>query len=157
MKIFEEKVNELFQNMGDFKNMVLSTSANEHVSSRMMSVIMKDQRFLFQTDMTFRKYNQIQANPNVALCFENIQIEGICEDIGRANENETFCEQYKLYFMGSYEKYSNMERERLMEVRPTFIQKWIYENGQPYVITFDFFAKDYQKKRYDLLESDVKE
>ena len=82
--------------------MVLSTSENDIVSSRMMSVILMDGTFYFQTDCTFRKYRQISSNRNVALCIDNIQIEGICEELGHRPDNEDFCRQF---VVGRYTTY----------------------------------------------------
>lgn len=63
--------------------MVLSTSYQDKVTSRMMSVIIFDGEFYFQTDKNFRKYNQIKNNPNVLLCCDNISVEGICTELGK--------------------------------------------------------------------------
>lgn len=38
----------------------------------MMSVVLINGVFYFQPDKTFRKYEQIKDNPNVALCIDNI-------------------------------------------------------------------------------------
>ena len=74
---FDEKYNNFFDEFGKGKAMVLSSSENNIVSSRMMSVVQANGLFYFQTDKTFRKYSQLIANPQVALCINNIQIEGI--------------------------------------------------------------------------------
>lgn len=80
------------------KTMVLSTSENDIVSSRMMSVVQIDGIFYFQTDVTFRKYHQILTNNNVALCIDNIQIEGICKELGHPLDNLSFCKCFKKCF-----------------------------------------------------------
>ena len=41
------------------KTMVLSSSENDKVTSRMMSVVCVDGLLYFQTDKTFRKYHQL--------------------------------------------------------------------------------------------------
>ena len=90
-KVFFEKLHELFLEFGLGKKMVLSTCVNHQVSSRMMSLVLLDGKFYFQTDLNLRKYQQLKSNPNVALCIDNLQIEGICEEIGHPLDNTAFC------------------------------------------------------------------
>ena len=146
--IFEQNIKVLFNQLDDHGKMVLSTSLNDQVTSRMMSVIIQNRQFYFQTDITFRKCEQLQYNSNVALCTDNIQIEGICEQIGKPIDYDFFCRLFRQYFSGSYDRYTNLENERLFLVKPCFIQKWIYENGEPFIETFDFKTSKYTKKAY---------
>ena len=67
MEQFKEKLEKLFMDIGSSRKMVLSTSYQDKVTSRMMSIIVLDGCFYFQTDRTFRKYEQMKKNPNVAL------------------------------------------------------------------------------------------
>lgn len=147
---FEKRVNDFFRDFGTHDTMVLSTSSNGKVSSRMMSIILLDGRFLFQTDRNFRKYSQIKSNPHVALCANNIQIEGVCKEIGKPADNAEFCKLYKEFYPNAYELYSNLESEALFVIEPVFIQKWIYENGNPYMETWDFISKKYEKRLYEI-------
>ncbi len=75
MENFNCKVKEFFDGFGTGKKMVLSTSHNDIVTSRMMSIVLIEGVFYFQTDITFRKYEQIKNNPKVSLCIDNMQIE----------------------------------------------------------------------------------
>lgn len=148
MGLFEQEKNQLFEKLQDHGNMVLSTSLHDRITSRMMSVIVKDQAFYFQTDRTFRKYGQLMRNPNAALCMDNIQIEGICEQIGAPKEQKLFCELFRKYFPSSYERYTNLEDERLFILRPVYIQRWIYEEGKPVTEIFDYEQERYVKEAY---------
>lgn len=150
MDEFEVKCQALFNQIGNHKTMVLSTSLNDRVTSRMMSTIIIGDKFYFQTDVTFRKYKQIQGNPSVALCADNIQIEGICREIGYPQDNAEFCELYSKHFSVSYELYSRLKNERLFAVSPIYIQRWIYEDDRPFVEIFDFLNRVYKKKAYIL-------
>lgn len=148
MNKFEDKYASFLSEFGKGKKMVLSTSENNFVSSRMMSVVLIDGIFYFQTDYSFRKYRQLKANKNVALCIDNIQIEGICEELGHPLENELFCSCFKECFKGSYDAYTSMENERLFAARPIFIERWIYKDSVPYIETFDILSKAYSISRY---------
>ncbi|MDR1540522.1 MAG: pyridoxamine 5'-phosphate oxidase family protein [Clostridiales bacterium] len=145
---FQEQVMLLFRDFGASQKMVLSTSLNDKVTSRTMSVVIKDNEFYFQTDIMFRKYNQIQNNHNVSLCIDNVQIEGACIEIGSPKDNSAFCELFKREFPGSFERYTQLKNERLFEVKPRYIQKWMYENGEAFVEKYDFEKKSYNTEQY---------
>ena len=147
---FGEKEKELFDSLGESRQMVLSTSLEDHVTSRMMSMIIHEGAFYFQTDRNFRKYAQLIGNPQVALCADNIQIEGICTEIGTPAEHPVFSELYRKHFSGSYRRYSGLENERLFLVEPVYIQKWIYENSKPFVESYDFKTFRYEKEAYEV-------
>ena len=143
MHTFSEKYKAFLSDFGKARKMVLSTSENDIVSSRMMSVIQMNGTFYFQTDCTFRKYRQLSGNRNVALCIDNIQIEGISEELGHPLDNADFCRQFEECFKGSFDAYTSLKNERLFAVKPVFIERWIYENGIPFIETFDVLKQDY--------------
>lgn len=150
MNEYIERLNEFYSAFGNHKAMVLSTSQNGMVSSRMVSVVLLDGAFYFQTDKKLKKYNQIKENQNVALCIDNISIQGICCEAGLPINNERFCRLYKEYYPNAYEMYSGLEDEVLFFVMPAFIQKWIYEEGKPYTESWDFTVQRYEKKQYNI-------
>lgn len=149
MNSFELKKEEIFSNFGYSKNMVLSTSYQDKVTSRMMSVIIFDGEFYFQTDKNFRKYNQIKNNPIVSLCCDNISVEGICTELGKPLDNNRFIKLYEKYYNYSYQQYSSLQNERLFKVTPLYIQIWIYENAKPYIEILDFKSNEYRKTLYE--------
>ena len=148
MKTFFNGSEEFLSDFGKGRKMVLSTSEDNIVSSRMMSVVLIDGIFYFQTDMTFKKYRQLSNNRNVALCIDNIQIEGICEEIGHPLNNAPFCNRFQECFKGSYDAYSSLKNERLFAVKPTYIERWIYKEGVPYIEIFDIEAESYKMSKY---------
>lgn len=148
MKTFFNGYEEFLSDFGKGRKMVLSTSEDNIVSSRMMSVVLIDGIFYFQTDMTFKKYRQLSNNRNVALCIDNIQIEGICEEIGHPLNNAPFCDRFQECFKGSYDAYTSLKNERLFAVKPTYIERWIYKEGVPYIEVFDIKAQSYKMSKY---------
>ena len=148
MEQFKEKLEKLFMDIGSSRKMVLSTSYQDKVTSRMMNIIVLDGCFYFQTDRTFRKYEQMKKNSNVALCIDNFQIEGVCRELGHPSENPDFCEEYEKSFKNSYDRYTSHAQERLFVVKPCYIQKWIYEDGEPFVEIFDLGEGSYSKTVY---------
>ena len=149
MNDFYGKSRSFFSDFGKGRKMVLSTSTDGKVSSRMMSVVRIEDKFYFQTDIELRKYDQIKNNKNVALCMDNIQIEGECEEIGHPLENDKFCEIFKECFKGSFDAYTSLKNERLFEVSPVFIERWVYEEGVPYIEKFDFIGSIYNFEKYN--------
>ncbi len=146
--MFHEKYQAFLSEFGKGRKMVLSTSLNDRVSSRTMSVVLIKGLFYFQTDVTFSKYQQLKSNPNVALCIDNIQIEGVCMEIGHPMDNDAFCEHFQQCFKGSYDAYTALENERLFAVKPTYIERWVYQDGVPYIESFDVEAQTYEINRY---------
>ena len=55
---FHEQAAALFEQLGDHRKMVLSTSADGRVTSRMMSILILSRAFYFQTDQSMRKFRQ---------------------------------------------------------------------------------------------------
>lgn len=148
MDIFTEKYKTFLSEFGKARKAVLSTSDNNIVSSRMMSVVSIDGEFYFQTDVSFRKYRQIISNPHAALCSDNIQIEGVCGELGCPSDNAAFCMLFRECFRGSYDAYTELKNERLFIFRPTYAQRWIYKQNIPYVETFDVTARTYRIGKY---------
>lgn len=148
MELFSEKLQSFLDDFGKGRKMVLSTSENDRVSSRMMSVVMINGFFCFQTDRELRKYGQLMANSNAALCIDNIQIEGICEELGHPLENGDFCKAFRECFRGSYDAYTFLENERLFALRPIYIERWLYIENTPCIETFDIQEQRYRCERY---------
>ncbi|MBQ8175494.1 MAG: pyridoxamine 5'-phosphate oxidase family protein [Oscillospiraceae bacterium] len=148
MTTFQDNYTAFLSDFGKGRKMVLSTAENNRVSSRMMSVVQIDGVFYFQTDLTLNKYRQILSNPNVALCIDNIQIEGTCEEIGHPLQNKAFCNVFQECFKGSYDAYTALKNERLFAVKPTFIERWVYKDSIPYIETFDAVAHEYKLTKY---------
>jgi len=148
MSFFSEKYSDLMDQFGTSKKMVLSTAEKNIVSSRMMSVIQINGKLYFQTDKTFRKYRQIAQNPSVALCIDNIQIEGRCREIGRPLENNEFLQKFQRCFPDSYKRYSILENEVLFEVTPTYIERWVYIDSVPFIEIYDISNEEYRLDEY---------
>lgn len=95
-----------------------------------------------------RKCAQLRKNPNAALCIDEVQIEGRCEEIGTPQENPAFCALYRECFPDSFARYTHLKDERVFCLTPTYIQRWIYEEGQPVIESFDFVQRTYERRKY---------
>ena len=152
--MFSGKSTELFTMLGEAKIMCLATSDKNRVSARSMSVIIYDKKLYFQTDKRFLKYSQLTENPRAALCWSNVQLEGVCEELGHfsASSNEFFAERFKKHYKGSYEAYSHLKSEVVFELSPTLVTVWDYDEGRPFREFYDFSAQTYAKEYYDCTE-----
>jgi general stress protein 26 len=65
---------------------VLATSKGKNVLARQMMVLSDGEKVKCFTGKNTRKYKQIQANDNVALSINNLQIEGIATLTGHPSE-----------------------------------------------------------------------
>ena len=148
--VFQERYQRFWEELGSGKVMVLSTSLNGIVSSRSMSIVILKEKLFFQTDCTFRKYRQLMENPHAALCAGNIQMEGICREVGTPQENEEFIQAFQTHFPNSFQRYSMLKKERLFLFEPKFIQRWLYDNGIPYVEQFDIYSRRYSLTLYSV-------
>lgn len=149
MNEFLNKYNDFLSVFNKGKTMVLSSCEDNKVSSRMMSIVYIDGLFYFQTDMKFRKYRELINNPQVALCIDNIQIEGVCKEIGHPMANTQFCSEYGKNFNTSFNLYSSLKNERLFAVYPTFIERWLYIDGVPFIEIFNVEHQVYKLTKYE--------
>ncbi len=148
--VFAQKAEALFRGLGEHRIMVLATAEGGLVTARSMSCIIFDQKFYFQTDITMTKAKQMAANPNVALCHSNYQIEGGCRETGHPLDeaNRRFLALYRKHYEGSYRKYSLLENERVYEISPVRIAVWDYEDGTPFQDFYDFTGRTYRREYY---------
>jgi uncharacterized pyridoxamine 5'-phosphate oxidase family protein len=147
---FQKESEKFFKSLGASKLMVLATSENDRVTARMMSCVIIDRNIYFQTDKKFDKYAQIIANPNIALCIDNIQIEGTASFLGHplSDENKFFAEVYKRHHKGSFDRYSSLPDNVLVKVVPSKITLWKYNLNQAYRLFFDMVNEKVEKEIY---------
>ena len=122
---FEKEKKELFDKIGKTYNMVLSASYNDSVSSRMVSVISYNEK-LYITSMKNEKLEQIEKNPNIALCADTIQIKGSGKILGTASDmkNEEIMAEYKNILPVSFERFASNPEAVLIEFTLTQCKWW---------------------------------
>jgi uncharacterized pyridoxamine 5'-phosphate oxidase family protein len=146
---YEIEKERLFDLIGENRIVAFATSSNDYTTVRTMSIILYSNKIYFQTGIDLLKYKQISENKNVALCFENIQIEGIANIIGKPIEYKNIMDLYKKHYRNSYETYSELEKEVLIEIIPKKITEWNYDNrGKPYRIFIEFDNKRTYREMY---------
>ena len=149
---FETAVERMFEILGNSKIMALASSVNDYVMVRNVSCLFYDEKIYFKTDMNFRKTKQIMENPQVAMCFNGIQVEGIAKNKGLVVDEpgRRFEEVYKKYLWESYNKYSHTDTEILIEISPKYVEIWdTSEDGYAFQLFLDFDKKSVEVKQYD--------
>lgn len=149
---FDQAVEIMFEKLGDWKIMALASSVNDYVMVRNVSCLFYDQKVYFKTDKEFRKTKQLFENPQVALCWSGVQIEGVAENKGLVVDepDRRFEKLYKKFLWGSYNKYSHEDTEIIIEVTPKFVEIWdTSEDNYAYQIFIDFAKKEVTVKQYD--------
>lgn len=149
---FEQAVDIMFEKLGAWKIMALASSVNDYVMVRNVSCLFYDNKVWFKTDKNFRKTQQLYQNPQVALCWSGVQIEGIAENKGLVvdESDRRFEKLYKEHLWGSYNKYSHEDTEIIVEVSPKFVEIWdTSEDNYAYQIFIDFDKKSIEVKQYD--------
>lgn len=149
---FEQAVELMFEKLGAWKIMALASSVNDYVMVRNVSCLFYDNKVWFKTDKNFRKTQQLYQNPQVALCWSGVQIEGIAENKGLVVDepDRRFEKLYKEYLWGSYNKYSHEDTEIIIEVTPKFVEVWdTSEDNYAFQIFIDFEKQSVEVKEYD--------
>ena len=149
---YEEAVKTMFVKLGNAQIMALASSLNDYVMVRNVSCLFYDEKIYFKTDKNFRKTKQLLENPNVALCWSGVQVEGVAQNKGLVVDEpgRKFEKGYKKYLWESYNKYSHTDTEILIEVTPKYVEVWdTSEDGYAYQLFIDFENKSVEVKPYD--------
>lgn len=150
---FEEAKQRMFAQLGNSKIMALATSKDDHVMVRNVSCVFYDDKIYFKTDKNFRKTQQLLENPKVAICWNGIQVEGIAVNKGLVVEEpgQRFETYYKQYLWGSYNAYSHIDTEILIEITPKFVELWDQdEQGKGFQTFLDFDKQSVEVCMYDV-------
>ncbi len=122
-------------------NLVLSTSSNDVVTSRMISVIVVDDALYFTSIKRDNnmKNDQIESNGNVALCDMSRQMTGTAHILGMLDDPEfsNILGKYKKVLPDSYAKFGNQDC-LLIKIDIKTFKDFTFEDGKPKVINLTF-------------------
>lgn len=149
---YEQAVNRMFEMLGNSQIMALASSLNDYVMVRNVSCLFYNEKIYFKTDKNFRKTKQLLENPNVAMCWSGVQVEGTAVNKGLVADEpgQVFAEGYKKYLWQSYNKYSHEDTEILIEVSPKYVEIWdTSDDGYAFQLFIDFESRQIEVKLYD--------
>lgn len=149
---FHAEMQKLFEELGDHAVGALATCFDSKPYVRSVSCVFQNEKIYFQSDRTMQKAIHINENPFVSVCFQHIQIQGICTELESPLHpgNGYFLQLFKEHFPRAAQRYSHLDNERVYQIIPTKIETWRYINGIPYQEMFDVDAKLYISKQYEI-------
>lgn len=140
---------------------ILATSDRGYVTARKVRLVADGLTVYCFTDRRSKKYQQMKANPNVAIAADNIQIEGVATLKGHPldEENAVFLKAYREMRPEAYERSSrrhfpNRPDGRVVEITPRRVMFWsltesdVARNVQASVQSEDAMRKDLAKENY---------
>ncbi len=130
---YAELEKEVMGLLGQTRFLVLATASGNRVTARTMSIVNEGLGIYFQTEACMDKCMQMAENPCVALCFENVQIEGIAQSKGCVCDegNQLLRDRYCEHHRRSFERYCHLDGQVFVEVRPTRVTLWKYLGSKP--------------------------
>jgi len=151
---YDDLKEEVIQFLGNNQILVLATSANNRVTGRSMACASKGLTVYCQTDRRFLKFKQIEQNPQVALCAQNVQIEGVAKIRKHPLDpsNKEFVEFYSKAIPRAFETYSHLKNFVVIEVEPTLITLWKTSEGKRCREFLRIQEKKAEREFYDMSE-----
>lgn len=149
---FEQAKKIMFDKLGDYKIMALASCVDNYPMVRNVSCIFYNEKIYFKTDKNFRKTQQLFKNDQVALCFNGVQVEGKAVNKGLVVDEpeRVFEKKYQEYLWQSYNAYSHVDTEILIEVEPKFVEIWDEdEDRNAFQLFIDFVDQSVEYKPYD--------
>lgn len=140
---YNELKEEVTKKMKSLKEVVVSTSYKDHVTSRTVYCFYENESLYFITSKAYTKFKQIQKNLNIAACYANMQLEGIAEIVGHPKEIKMKIEDEETKnYIESYSKYKNTV---LIKIKPLKITLYKSPGLYQYLDIVD--GKAYSKGR----------
>lgn len=147
---YKDTLQEFYRLLSDIHDMVLSTSAEDRVSSRVVSTACYEDTLYFMSWGHHLKCQQIARNPLVSLCQQNFQLEGravIKGDVLNDN-NRGIVELYKTKQPTYYKMFSQYAGMVIIEVKLHRISRFGFESAKFYLDCVDL--RDKTAQRLDL-------
>ena len=128
----------------------MATAAGNRVTCRTVFTVNVGLKLYLQTDTRLTKHRQLLTNPNVALCRDHVQIEGVAKDMGHplTPKNQYFCDLYKRQHPRFFDIYTAVPTQSVVEVTPTLITTWHHDEENGYrnflmIIARKAYREDY--------------
>ena len=131
---FDVVKEDVFHTLKNNLSIVLATSCNNRVTAREVYFASNGFTIYFVTSKAYEKYKQIEKNSNVALCINNIQMEGVASIKGHPNQPENkdalnICINKN---KEAFERYVKHKNTVLIEILVRRVEIW-KNNGREYL------------------------
>jgi hypothetical protein len=146
---YDKRLNEVFSSLGKASEIVLSTSAQNRVTSRIVTCACNREEILFLSWGHHTKCKQISTNPCVALCHKNLQIEGRAEILGDpfSSANKVYADRFREKQPTIFENFSKLPGMILVRINLTSITAWTHDAQGHRIVHFDLEKRKYQSVR----------
>ena len=144
MLTYEEWENKIEKVLEHADVAFLATSGTDGVHSRAMCLVNDGLKIYMQTDKTFRKVDEIRKNEKVAISFGSYNFDGKAKILGAPKDYKFFVEKFKAKHLKSYEQYTNLPNEVLIEIELTECRIWSKS-----MIVVNFLDKTVKEIAYD--------
>lgn len=142
---YNEMINDIVKILDENKEIILATSHNDRVTARTVSFTNDGLIIYFMSWDHNKKIRQIQKNPKIALCLNNLQIEGRAQILGYVNEekNANILRIFKKKFSDLWISTFTRIKEMLMiKVNPTTLTKFENINRRFFLQTIKVVRKE---------------
>ncbi|NHJ84421.1 MAG: pyridoxamine 5'-phosphate oxidase family protein [Asgard group archaeon] len=119
--------NQILELMGTTSDIILATSLDDRVTARTVSFVNNDFDIYFLTWNHNKKVIQLNNNSNVALCLQNVQIEGEAENLGWAfgEKNTSIGELFITKFSQNWwNAFSKIKEMIMIKIKPKSIVRF---------------------------------
>lgn len=125
---YQELINKILRLLENTKYVILATANKKGiVSASKMCIVNNGLKIYIQTDNRFEKTQNIKENENVAINIEAVYFKGIAKILGHPNKNKMFVEKMKEKHIETYENYTNLPNQILIEIELTECRIWKFE------------------------------
>lgn len=123
---FQKTVRDKYKYFSDVKEMVLATSLNNHVTSRLVSVACFENHIYFLSWKHHTKCKQISQNPNVSFCHKNLQMIGnaTIKGVATSENNSEISRRFESKQPHIYRAFSMIDGMVIVETVITHIKAW---------------------------------
>jgi general stress protein 26 len=107
--------------------MAIATSHNDKVTVRTVTYVSDAMNIYFLSCLHHTKCVQIEANPNVAACIDNIQIQGKAEILGKPldERNKEYADIYRKKLPAIFEIFSKKPEIVMVKMVPEFFKTFV--------------------------------
>jgi general stress protein 26 len=136
---FQSALQEKYQKISDVKEMVLSTCADNQVTSRVVTVACFENTLYFLSWKHHTKCIQIARNPLVSFCHDNLEMNGTAVLHGdpKTESNKEIAEKYKSKQPLIYRYFSRIEGMIIVEAKISYIKAWLKEESGNFIEHID--------------------
>ena len=124
---YRKCVEEKSRFLGDNRHMVLATSLHDCVTARTIDYVSSGLDIIFLSWDHHVKIAQIKGNAKVALCRDNVQVEGVAEILGNPfdDENREYAELYREKLPVLFDVFAGKPGMVFVKVSPTLFKTFI--------------------------------